>query len=393
MLNIQLHQTDAELKEVIVRANTKAKYVETKPSESLRLNVPLNEIPQNIAVVTHQTLADQGLVSMTEAIRNVSGVEKTYGGLNDYSLIIRGSDATWNVFRNGVGGYWWDQQEDVAMLEKIEFIKGPAGFMMSAAEPGGIVNTVTKQPVKDRIANINAAFGSYNMIRLTADLGGSFSKKSKFSYRFNAGINQQDRAFQFSTASRYFICAALKYDFNKKTSLTTEYNWVQGKTFGNNTDLPSLNGKLFALPSNFAVADAATDRLTAGDSYYRINFKHSFNDNWQLNAQFAYVNGIWGGYTLHADGDIPVSNDTLYRYAIFDRWRNFSKVAQAFLDGKFYTGHKIEHTVLFGIDYYNAGLTDDWGGTKDDKKYGLYIPDPQYYISSDSLKNFEINMH
>jgi hypothetical protein len=42
-----------------------------------------------------------------EAIRTVSGVEKQYAGLIDYALIIRGTDATWNIFRNGwvdIGG-------------------------------------------------------------------------------------------------------------------------------------------------------------------------------------------------------------------------------------------------------------------------------------------------
>ena len=187
--------------------------------------------------------------------------------------------------------------------------------MSSFAEPGGIVNNVTKQPVKERIANINAALGSYNMMRMTADLGGSFSKTSKFSYRFNAGIQRQDRAFQFSNASRHFICAALKYDLNEKTSFTAEYNYVKGKTLGNNNDLPSLNGKMFALPADFAVADAGTDTLTANNKYYRLHFNRKFNDNWQLNAQLAYVKGAWGGYRLNAAGDIPVSNDTLYRTA------------------------------------------------------------------------------
>src|SRR6185436_9505409 len=98
--------TYAELKEVTIKANTGSKYVETKISEGLRLNLPLNEIPQNIAVVTHQLLADQGLLSMTESIRNVSGITKTYGGLNDYSLNIRGTDATYNVYRNSLIGYW-----------------------------------------------------------------------------------------------------------------------------------------------------------------------------------------------------------------------------------------------------------------------------------------------
>ena len=145
----------------------------------------------------------------------MSGVEKVFGDFSDYSLNIRGID-TGNVFRNGVGGYLWNQQEDIAMLEKIEFIKGPAGFMISLAYPGGVVNNVTKQPVRENIANINAAFGSFNLMRLAADFGGSFSKTSKFSYRFNGGVQYQDRFFQFSTAFKYFLCGALTYDLNKK---------------------------------------------------------------------------------------------------------------------------------------------------------------------------------
>jgi iron complex outermembrane receptor protein len=391
-LHIQLKENYSELNKVTVAANSSSAYVETKISESLHLNLPLNEIPQNIAVITHQTLADHGLVSMTEAIRTVSGVQKTYGGLNDYTLIIRGTDATWSIFRNGVGGYWWNQQEDIAMLEKIEFVKGPAGFMTSVAQPGGFVNNVTKQPAKEQIASIEAGYGSFNLVRITADFGGSFSKASKFSYRFNAGIQEQDRAFQFSNASRYFICAALKYDFNKKTSVTAEYNYEKGRTSGNNDGLPSLNGKMFALPRDFAVADANTDRLTAVDNYYRVHFNHAFNDNWQLNAQLAYVNGTWGGYTLHADGDVPVSNDTLYRAADFADLRIFSKVAQLFFGGKFYTGNKFEHKVLLGIDYCNSGFTNNRGGTWGEEKFGLYIPNPDYYINPDSLKNFETNI-
>ena len=49
---------------------------------------------------------------------------------------IRGTDASYNVFRNSIDGYWWNQQEDAAMIEKIEFIKGPAGFMTSSAAAG-----------------------------------------------------------------------------------------------------------------------------------------------------------------------------------------------------------------------------------------------------------------
>ncbi len=389
-LKIQLQVTYKELMNVIVKGQA-SNYVETKTSEGLRVNLPLNEIPQNIIVVTRQLLADQGLLSMSESIRNVSGVVKPYGGLNDYSLIIRGTDATWSVFRNGMNGYWWNQQEDAAMIEKIEFIKGPAGFMTSIAQPGGFVNIVTKQPTKEPIANINAGLGSYNLMRLTTDFGGALNKTGKLSYRFNAGVHNQRRAFQFSRASRYFVCAAIKYEPGAKTSITAEYNYMWGRTSGNNDGLPSINGKMFSLPKNFAVADAHTDRLTVGDKYYRIQLKHNFSDNWRLNAQVAYAHGTYGGYWLWADGDAPVSNDTLYRVSSFDDWRNFSSVAQAFIDGKFYTGHRIEHKILVGIDNCNGGVKDRYGDTWGDPKFGLYIPQPQYYIDPDSLKNIVID--
>lgn len=389
VVNAQLEHNYAELQNIILEASKQSKYVETKTSEGLRLNLPLNEIPQNIQVTSQQLLSDQGLVSMTEALRTVSGIQKYYGGLNDYQLIIRGTVGAFNVLRNGVGGFWFNQQEDADMLEKIEFIKGPAGFMISMMEPGGTVNNVTKQPVKEKLATIRAGFGSYNLFRLTTDLGGSFSNKSKFSYRLNAGIHTQDRAFQFSKAYRYFICGALTYNPNKNTSLTAEYNNMYGKTSGNNENLPSLNGQLFALPRNFAVADAKTDQYAVSDNFYRLQARHNMNDNWRLNVMAAYIQGFAHNHLLYADKYIPVTNDTLYRYFDYSKWYNYSKIAQAYLDGRFHTGNKFEHKVLAGLDFCNAYVSNVPRGIGDSKKFGIYIPGPNYYINPDSLMKFD----
>ena len=390
-LKIQLKQTYAELKNIILEASKQSKYVETKISEGLRLNLPLVEVPQNIQITSHQLLSDQGLISMTEALRTVSGIQKYYGGLNDYQLIIRGTVGQFNVLRNGVAGFWWNQQEDAEMLEKIEFIKGPAGFMISMNEPGGIVNIVTKQPVKEKVANINAGFGSYNLFRLAVDFGGAFSKKSKLFYRFNTGIHMQNRAFQFSKAYRYFICGGVTYNLNQKTSFTAEYNKMFGKTSGNNENLPSLNGKIFELPKNFAVADANTDQYSVSDNYYRLQLRHNFNDNWHLNVLAAYAQGYAHDHFLYADTDIPVSNDTLYRYFDFSNWYNSTKSAQAHLDGKFYTGNNFEHKVLAGLDYSNAYVSKLPRGISGQNNLGLYIPNPNYYINPGLLKTFDVD--
>ena len=109
-LKIQLKQTYAELQNIILESSKQSKYVETKISEGLRLNLPLFEVPQNIQVTSHQLLSDQGLISMTEAIRTVSGIQKTQGDLNDFTLNIRGVENFFNIYSNGIGQYVLNQQ-------------------------------------------------------------------------------------------------------------------------------------------------------------------------------------------------------------------------------------------------------------------------------------------
>jgi len=385
-VNVQLEHTYAELQKVIVESKIPMD-VEINPSSSLRLNMPLNEIPQNITVTTRQLLADQGLVTMSEALRTVSGIQKNYGGLNDITLNFRGVESFLSIYRNGLGQYWWNQQEDIAMIEKIEFIKGTAGFIVSNFPPGGFVNIITKQPQRDPVASAKIEYGSFNLFRLTTDWGGTFSKRSKFTYRFNAGLHHQEQAFKFSHAQRYLICGALKYEPDIKNTITAEYNYMWGKTSGNNTNVPSLNGKLFSLPRNFTVADSKTDNLIVADNYFRLLATHQFNNNWNINLLLGNIYGKWGqGYQLFADGSIPVTNDTLYRYAEFDDFRNFSRIVQVYLNGIFHSGKNIEHKLFSAIDYNSHGGTDTKGYTE--SKFGLYLPSPNYFVHPDSLKNF-----
>ena len=77
----------------------------------------------------------------------------------------------------------------------------------------------------------------------------------------------------------------------------------------------------------------------------------------------------------------------MYRALVLNDWRNSTNVAQAFLDGKFFTGRNFEHKVLFGLDYCNSSAKD--GGNAQgygEKKFGLYTPDPDYYVNPDSMK-------
>jgi iron complex outermembrane receptor protein len=383
---VVLQEDQHELSEVVITGNRDAVYVATKPSESLRLNADLIEIPQNIQVATKQTLLDMGFLSKGEIARISSGITKSYGGALDMTLQIRGTNATYGTYRNGVGGpIWWNAQEDVAMIERIEFVKGPAGFMLANAEPGGLVNTVTKQPVREQISTVSFGLGSFNMMRVALDLGGEVKKNSPLTYRLNAGFQRNNDFYHFGEFSRFFVCPVLKYEFNEKTSLTLEYNYVQAKTQENTHSLVSINGDFRALPQDLAINDPNNENFLGADSYTRIHLKHKLNDHWTFNAQAAYMSTDWDGTSLYLSGISP-GKDTLYRASSLSNWTGTLYNTQLFLDGEFATGQYVNHKILAGIDFGDGTEGSTYGGTWGENKFPLSIANPTYYLPKDSLR-------
>jgi len=382
-----LKENTKNLNEVIVTGEKSEKYIAENPSESLRLTAPLIEIPQNITVATRQTIVDMGMLNKNDVIRAVSGITKTYGEDLDASLLIRGTDATYSTYRNGVGGpIWWNAQEDAGMIERVEFVKGPAGFMLANSEPGGLVNTVTKQPTHERINEITFGLGSFNMMRTAIDLGGEFSKDGKLTYRLNTGFQQSAKFYKMGNFNRYFICPSLKYDFTPKSSITIEHNYVKAVTAHNSYNQISINEQFFALPYNMAMNDPNVGNYMGSDVYTRLGFKHQINDNWNLNAQVAYMSTDWDGMALYVN-NISATKDTIYRTSSGSDWTGNLYNMQVFADGKFKTGKYVEHKVLVGLDFGDGGEGNNYKGDwSNPERLKLSIKNPIYYLPKDSVR-------
>ncbi|MFT4154447.1 TonB-dependent siderophore receptor [Parafilimonas sp.] len=385
-VSLQLKLSQSQLQEVTVSTSLKT-YTTNKISESLRLNQELIEVPQNISVATAQTIKDLGAVSSSEIMRTSAGIS-ALGANQDIGISIRGTEMYYSILRNGVGaGYWYNMELDPGMIERAEFIKGPAGYMVSNTEPGGLANFVTKQPTHEKIVAVNFGFGSWNMMRTTVDLGGEFKKGGSLTYRLNAGYQQQDAFYDFGYLKKYYVAGALKFEVDKNTDLSFEYNYVRGHQLSDGHTLQTIDGKR-VLPDKFAVVDPNTDGTVSADHYFRFHAKHKLSDNWNLNAQAAYVFGPWGGYMMGINYE-PVVNDSLYRQTWLTDWRNRLFTAQAFLDGTFNTG-SMEHKVLIGIDYGDNWTRStgggDWSGNP---ALALDITDPVYYLDEAVLKDFD----
>ncbi|WP_220628147.1 TonB-dependent receptor [Confluentibacter sediminis] len=356
---IVLIENEERLSEVIIEGTKDNKYSERTPSSSLRLKTELVKLPQNIQVINSDLLADQQVTSMMEGvIRNVSGVTMLEHWGHFARVNMRGFRLP--AFRNGfnVEDTWGPLSEDMNNVERIEFVKGPAGFMMSAGEPGGFYNVVTKKPTNIPVAQISLSGGSFDYYRGTVDLGGKLTDDGKLLYRFNGMYQTADSHRGNEDAERYGIAPSFTYNLSNKTSITTELNLQQAESFVGSAYVfaPVADG-YGSLDRNFKYTDTNYPVTDIQELTLFTNLKHELSKNWSFETQFAYLRYDQEGNSTWL-WDLPNTGDATRYVGIWDAL-SLGKYFQTYLYGNFNT-LGITHNVLAGFDYSEKEYWADW---------------------------------
>jgi iron complex outermembrane receptor protein len=347
--NFRLSEKSDQLKEVVIGGKVK-RYKVDVPSTSLRLNAPLLEIPQNIQIVSGQTLADQQVISMSDAlVRNVSGATRVEHWGDMYTNItMRGSQI--QAMRNGfnfVTSFWGPLTEDMSFVDHVEFVKGPAGFMLGNGDPSGMYNVVTKKPTGSNRGEVSFTAGSYDLYRTAFDLDRKLTDDGKLLFRFNAAVQNKGSFRPFEHNDRYTIAPTLSYQITNTTKITAEYAYQNAKmTEVGSYYLFSPNGYA-TLPRDLTLTQPGVDPTRMNDHSAFLNLQHNFSDNWKATAQVAYSkylqtgNSSWPS-SIFADGTM------IRNVGVWDADATM-KLAQFFLNGKIKTGG-ITHNILTGFD-------------------------------------------
>jgi iron complex outermembrane receptor protein len=358
-IDIELSLSDRELNEVVVIGN-KNSFKTNRVSNSLRLGSTLLETPQNIQVVTGKQINDQQIFDMLEGVtRNVSGASRVEHWDNYARITMRGSNV--GAFRNGmnVSTTWGPLTEDISMVERIEFVKGPAGFMLSNGDPAGFYNVVTKKPSGRNKGEVTMSLGSFDLYRATADVDGKLTENGKLLYRINVMGQMKGSHRQFDFNNRYSIVPVLKYLIDDRTSVTLEYThqFSEVNLIGSNY-LFSKRGYADQ-PRTMTLAESRMPATKMLDRSLLAIFDHKLNDNWKLTAQAAYFNYNQEGASLWAAG-FDANNDSLLQRSM-SSWDvlGTSKMGQLFLNGQERTG-SVSHKFLLGLDMSNKEYFHDW---------------------------------
>lgn len=153
------------------------------------------DIPQSISVVTRERLDDQHLISLVDALRYTTGVTVPENGSGSPDYYARGYPLGIQYdgvpATNGLTGY--APQFDLAMYDRVEVLKGPAGLLQGSAEPAGTINLVRKRPLDRFAANAQLSVGSWNNV--FGDLDVSTPLNTSGTIRARAVLAGQDRDF------------------------------------------------------------------------------------------------------------------------------------------------------------------------------------------------------
>jgi iron complex outermembrane receptor protein len=355
-VDFALEATGTELQEVVVTANP-SKYVSDYPSVSLRLRTPLLEIPQNIQVVNRQVIQDQQIFDILEGVtRNVSGAVKMEHWDVYANIFMRGSRIP--GFRNGmnVQSDFGPMAEDMSMVERIEFVKGPAGFMLSNGEPSGFYNVVTKKPTGLTKGEASMTIGSFDTYRSTLDLDGKLSKDGRLLYRLNLMGQMKGSHRDFEYNNRVSVAPVLKFQITPQTSLTAEYNYQYNQMSVIGSQYAFSPTKVGDLPVNFTTAEPNMDPSNLSDHSFFLTLAHNFNSNWKFTGQLAYVTFNQVGQSIWPTS---FNGDTLIRSASIWDALGIMKVGQFFVNGDVKTG-AIGHRLLIGLDMGDKDFYHDW---------------------------------
>ncbi len=335
-------------------------YFIPEASTAAKLDVPLRDIPASVQVIPKEIIQDRQVIRLNELADNVSGVrrQETFGGLASQGYFIRGFSTGFETLRDGFKDFGFTSPRDVANIEQVEFLKGPASILYgSVTSPGGVVNTITKKPLSDPFYQINGTIGSYDFYRTSIDLTGPLSENRSALYRLNAAYENANSFRDFVKNESIFINPVISLKAGENTTLTFAYEY-QKYDYTFDRGFPA-DPAVFNLPvSRFLGEPNLNDAEFKSNNFtYTLESKFGNNNAWKFRQGFNIlnVNGIAKG--VQADA-IQEDGTVRRRYRVSDD-KQENIAFQNEVSGSFNTG-SIRHNVLVGLELARYQFTDEF---------------------------------
>ncbi|MCW0183142.1 MAG: TonB-dependent receptor [Zavarzinia sp.] len=189
-----------------------------------RLPQEIQDTPQTIHVINEETLQQQGLTSLEQALRNVPGVTVEIGeggALNGDQFRIRGFSSQTDVTQDGLRDFGV-YTRDTWNTESVEVFLGPSGETFGRGNFAGTINTTSKTPVLDDFITLHGELGLGPHARTTADInrkiGDTTALRLNLMYTDSQPVDRDG-----PESKRWGIAPSIGFGLGTDTELTVGY--------------------------------------------------------------------------------------------------------------------------------------------------------------------------
>jgi iron complex outermembrane recepter protein len=354
--DIVLTEDVNQLEEVNI-INGKNKFAKKETQSIARLPIKNLENPQVYNVVGKDLMMEQVVLERTDVYRNVPGGVPNYSAGGSQGLTMRGFSNTSGML-NGLNTSAVYPM-NTAILERIEFIKGPSGALFGGNRNtsfGGIYNYVTKKPYQNFGGEVGYVGGSFNFSRIAADVNTPLNKDKTALLRLNvAGQSEgsfQDQGF----AKNYVFAPSFSYQVTDRLRLSVDVDITRSNYTMTTIAIPASS---FAAISarNFKDLKLDYERSYANndvDAEIGVNnlgaqIDYKISDQWKSETKFLssvgyYKHLLWMTLTLLTDetANRVIRNQTPETFGNTELQQNFT--------GDFKIG-SFRSRMLIGLDY------------------------------------------
>jgi len=350
-----------EQEDLTVSGQALSGYSVVNANSATRTDTPVMELPQSIQMIPRKLLDDQQSITVSESLRNVSGVvpRNPLVSPNNEITLIRGFDSVVMVdgfYQNLNSG----DQGSLVNIQQIDVLKGANATMYSGgggSPVGGVVNLVSKRPEKEAFYEMGMKGGSYDFYQPYVDLNQPINDNILF--RVTGEYTNNESHIDTIETERYNINPTLVFTDNDKTTFTVQgkySSWEQQDYQG----LPatgSVTGSFNIDPELYIGPDDIEDSTS---EFYAVwgTLEHDFNDIWSVTAKARYAHSkidqlaqiIAGGGSDMFGADEPFFAST-WALANVELYQEQEEVSfQAYTTAKFDIG-PTRNTFMMGMDY------------------------------------------
>ena len=202
-------------------------YVASEAISGTRTGARILDLPFGVDALTKEFIEDFRLFEQDELMRFTANFtardpDSRTGGGNR----LRGFEPV--QMRDGLSAR--ANQFDQSFIAQVEVIRGPQSALYGQAEPGGIVNYITKRPREKAGYDLKLSQGSYDLNRLEFEATGPLIPKKLF-YLVTLGYRANKSDLEHYYSRRKVYTATFTFKLSPATSVTA--HWEQYRNTSN----------------------------------------------------------------------------------------------------------------------------------------------------------------